>query len=57
MAKAFKEMSKKEMRDADRKLSKGIKEFCDICDYSQNYYKAMGETKVIPAIIPLLYNH
>ena len=45
MAVFLKQMSKKEMRDADRKLSKGIKEFCDICDYSPNYYKAMGKRK------------
>ena len=41
----FKVMSKKEMRESDRKLSQSIREFCDVCDYSDNYYKAMGKRK------------
>ncbi len=41
----FKVMSKSEYKKADEKLSKGIREFCAHCDYSDNYYKAMGKRK------------
>jgi hypothetical protein len=41
----FRKMTKKELRESDKRLAAGIKEFAQICDFRDSMTKIFGPNK------------